>query len=598
MRDWWALLRETTVLTLRVARRPAIVLAVLTAAQAGVIAGLGVSQRMLVDGSNAGDRGTVVLAVVLGAAAYAISATAGWVSGNLGLYVVGRVRGGQNERLQHLISSIPTIGHLEHAPYIDRWNRIFTSSQAIAGLPWSTLNTLVASAGLAVTVGLLISVSPPLALLALLGIPLGLAARRANALLRDARDAGTEARRREQRLHDLCVEPEEAKEVMLAGVSFHDTADELWDRATVRESRAEFEGAAWQAGAWILYAAGFVAALAEVASLIRAGETTIGAAVLVVSLATQLQSQLRVVLDSLNQVAQAGHAVSHHAWLKEYAAAQTRDGGPTPQQGGIVLRDVRFRYPGADEDTLRGVDLELPAGRTVAVVGANGAGKSTLIKLLTGLHEPTGGEIVAAGTPLLQIAPAAWRARLSGVYQDFAKLRLLVRETVGVGAVRQIRDRAAVAGAIGRAGAPFADALDTRLGAAFGGIEPSLGQWQRLALARSMMRDGTLLLVLDEPSAALDPLAEHELFQQFVGQVRAATEAGAVTVLVSHRFTTVRMADLIVVLDEGRVTERGTHEQLMASGGAYAELYRLQERAYQPIGGAAESTGHPGDRPI
>jgi len=585
---WWALLRETTALTLRLARRPAIVLAVLTLAQAGVIAGLGISQRLLVDGGTAGDRDKVLLAVLLGATAYAVSATAGWVSGNLALYVVGRVRGGQNERLQRLISSIPTIGHLEHGPYIDRWNRIFQNSQAIAALPWSTLTTLVATAGLAVTVGLLISVSPVLALLALLGVPLMLAARHANALLRDARDGNTETLRRERRLHDMCVEPEEAKEVMLSdgGVSLSRTADELWDQAAVREARARLTGAAWQAGAWILYAAGFAAALAHVASLIRAGRTTIGAAVLVVSLATQLQSQLRTVLDSLTEVAQAGHAVAHHAWLREYAAGQSRGGGPAPDRGGITLRDVRFRYPGADRDTLRGLDLELPAGRTVAVVGANGAGKSTLIKLLTGVHEPTGGEIRAAGTPLREIAPAAWRGRLSGVYQDFAKLRLLVRETVGVGAVRHIRDRAAVAGAIDRAGAPYADGLDTRLGAAFGGIEPSLGQWQRFALARSLMREGhgelpPLCVVLDEPSAALDPLAEHELFEHFVGQVRAATEAGAVTVLVSHRFTTVRMADLIVVLDDGQVTEQGTHEQLMAAGGTYAELYRLQERAYR-----------------
>ena len=587
MTAWWALLRETTALTRRLARRPAIVLAVLTLAQTGVIAGLGLSQRWLVDGSSTGDRGMVLLAVGLGAVAWATSATAGWVSGNLTIYVVARVRGGQNERLQHLISSIPTIGHLEYGPYIDRWNRIFQNSQAIAALPWSTLNTLVATAGLTVTVGLLISVSPVLALLALLGVPLLLAARHANRLLRDARDANTEALRREQRLHELCVEPEEAKEVMLAdgGASLSRTADELWDQAAVREARARFRGAFWQAGAWILYAAGFAAALAEVASLIRAGRTTVGAAVLVVSLATQLQSQLRVVLDSLTEVAQAGHAVGHHAWLREYAAGQARGGGPAPDRGGITLHDVRFRYPGADDDTLRGVDLELPAGRTVAVVGANGAGKSTLIKLLTGVHEPTGGEIRATGTPLRDIAPAAWRSRLAGVYQDFAKLRLLVRETVGVGAVRHIRDRTAVAGAIGRAGAPHADGLDLRLGAAFGGIEPSLGQWQRFALARSLMREGhgdrpPLCVVLDEPSAALDPLAEHELFEHFVGQVRSATEAGAVTVLVSHRFTTVRMADLIVVLDDGRVTEQGTHEELTAAGGTYAELYRLQEQAY------------------
>jgi ATP-binding cassette, subfamily B, bacterial len=145
---WWALLRETIALTLRLTRRPAMVLAVLTVAQTGVIAGLGISQLLLVDGSSAGDRGTVLIAIVLGASAYAVSATAGWVCGNLTLYVVGRVRTGQNERLQHLISSIPTIGHLEHGPYIDRWNRIFQNSQAIAALPWSTLNTLVATAGL------------------------------------------------------------------------------------------------------------------------------------------------------------------------------------------------------------------------------------------------------------------------------------------------------------------------------------------------------------------------------------------------------------------------------------------------------------------
>jgi ATP-binding cassette, subfamily B, bacterial len=585
---WWALLRDTTALTLRLARRPAIVLAVLTLAQAGVIAGLGVSQRLLADGSTSGDRRTVLVAVLLGAAAYAVGATAGWVSGNLTIYVVARVRGGQNEQLQRLISSIPTIAHLEHGPYIDRWNRIFQNSPAIAALPWSTLNTLVAVAGLAVTIGLLISVSPLLALLALLGVPVVLAARHASALLRDARDAGTEALRREQRLHDLCVEPEEAKEVMLAdgGESLSRTAAELWDQAAVLQARARAKGAVWQAGAWILYAAGFAAALAEVAALIRAGRTTIGAAVLVVSLATQMQSQLRVVLTGLTEVAQAGHAVSHHAWLRAYAAEQSRGGGPAPDRGGITLRGVRFRYPGADEEVLRGVDLELPAGSTVAVVGANGAGKSTLIKLLTGVHEPTGGEIVAAGTPLRDIAPAAWRGRLSGVYQDFARLRLLVRETVGVGAVRHIRDRTAVAGAITRAGAPHADGLDTRLGAAFGGIEPSLGQWQRFALARSLMRErhgdrSPLCVVLDEPSAALDPLAEHQLFVHLVGQMAAARSAGAVTVLVSHRFTTVRMADVIAVLDDGRIAEQGTHAELMAAGGAYAELYRLQERAYR-----------------
>jgi ATP-binding cassette subfamily B protein len=588
MRDWLRLLREVTQLTVWAYRRATITLIVVALGQAAVIAAIGISQRHLVDGSAAAETRTVVLAVVLGSVAYAIAGSAGRVRGNLMLYLVGRVRGRLVEGIQRMISSIPTIVHLEYGPYIDRWNRIFGSSQAIAAMPWSTLDSIVAGASLAVTVGLLASVSPLLTLLALLGVPLFLASRRADRLLRESRDAGTELLRREQRLHDLCVTPEPAKEIMLGGggPELSEQAEQLWEEAARREAGARLRGFAWQTAAWTIYAAGFAGALTVVAGLIRDGRTTVGAAVLVFSLATQLQSQLRTVLESLAAAAEAGQAVSHYWWLRRYQAAATRGGGPAPATltSGITLHEVSFRYPAADHDVLHEVSLHLPAASTVAIVGANGAGKSTLIKLLTGVHEPTSGFLSVDDRPLPAIAPDAWRSRLSGVYQDFARLRLRVRETVGVGAVRRVRDRAAVATAIDRAGAPFGAALETQLGAVFEGVEPSLGQWQRLALARSLMRevDGApLCVVLDEPTAALDPLAEHELFRRFVDQVRAATSAGAVTVLVSHRFTTVRMADLIVVLADGRVAEQGTHDELMAAGGAYAELYRLQERAYR-----------------
>jgi ATP-binding cassette subfamily B protein len=391
-------------------------------------------------------------------------------------------------------------------------------------------------------------------------------------------------------MHELCVEPEAAKEVMLSGggATLSREAAALWEAAATREAAARLRGAAWQAGAWILYAVGFAAALTMVADLIRAGRTTVGAAVLLVSLATQLQSQLRTVLESLVTAAEAGQVVSHYWWLRRYHEAADRPGAPVPATltGGIALHGVGFRYPGADHDVLHDVSMHLPAGSTVAIVGANGAGKSTVVKLLTGVHEPTTGEITVDGAPLADLSGTGWRARLAGVFQDFARLRLRVRETVGIGDVRHIRDRRAVHAAIDRAGAPLLDGLDSQLGAAFGGVEPSLGQWQRLALARSLMREVTgdrppLCVVLDEPTAALDPLAEYELFRHFVDQVRAATRQGAVTVLVSHRFTTVRMADLIVVLDGGRVVEQGSHAELMAAGGGYAELYRLQERAYR-----------------
>ena len=595
MSDWFRLLRQVTLLTVRTDRRSAVVLAALTVGQAGVIAAIGLSQRWLIDSSAAGQAAAVAGAVALGAAAHGISSGAGRVHENLWIYLVGRVRGRLNEQTQRLISSIPTITHVEYGPYIDRWDRIFKSSQSLAAMPWTALGSAAAVVSLAVTLGLLAWVSPLLCLLAVLAVPLFLASRVSDRLLREARDESTQLLRQERRLHELCVEPEPAKEIMLAGSgeSLSRRASELWERAAARETRARLLAAGYQGGAWLLYGAGVAVALVVVADLIAAGRSTVGAAVMVVALATQLQVQLRLVLSSLSQAAEAGEAVRHYWWLRRYADEAARPGTPAPGSlaRGITLQDVRFRYPGAEQDVLHGVNLHLPAGSTVALVGPNGAGKSTLIKLLTGVHEPTGGRLTVDDEPLNGIARTDWRARLSGVFQDFARFRLLTRETVGVGSIRHVRDRPAIRAAVDRAGAGdvltrLPQGLDTQLGAAFQGVEPSLGQWQRLALARSLMREVVggrppLCVVLDEPTAALDPLAEHELYQHFVEQVRAATREGAVTVLVSHRFTTVRMADLIVVLEDGRIAELGSHAELMAAAGGYAELYRLQERAYR-----------------
>jgi ATP-binding cassette subfamily B protein len=237
---------------------------------------------------------------------------------------------------------------------------------------------------------------------------------------------------------------------------------------------------------------------------------------------------------------------------------------------------------------LEDVDLRLPAGGTVAIVGDNGAGKSTLVKLIARFYEPTEGRVSVDGVDLRELDVEAWRARLSAGFQDFARFELAAREVVGVGDLPRAADAPAVEAALARAGATQVVAdlpagLDTPLGPSFeDGHDLSGGQWQKLALGRAFMRESPLVLLLDEPTASLDAEAEHELFDRYAaGARRAAAATGAITVLVSHRFSTVRTADTIVVLSGGRVTETGSHAQLMARGGEYAALYELQASGYR-----------------
>jgi ATP-binding cassette subfamily B protein len=257
---------------------------------------------------------------------------------------------------------------------------------------------------------------------------------------------------------------------------------------------------------------------------------------------------------------------------------------PDRLRGGIAFEGVSFAYPGTETEVLADVNLWLPPGAVVAVVGENGAGKSTLVKLLARMYEPSSGRISIDGVDLARFDPAAWRSRLSAAFQDSCRFEFLLGETVGIGDVDKLNDAYEVLMACERAGAgavleTLPAGLNTQLGRRFEGVELSGGQWQRLALARSSMRD-PLLLLLDEPTANLDAEAEFALFETISRATRRARSRGAVTMLVSHRFSTVRMADLIVVVDGGKVLEVGGHDELMAHGGLYAELFTLQSSAY------------------
>ncbi|MGZ3722779.1 MAG: ABC transporter ATP-binding protein [Bdellovibrionales bacterium] len=248
---------------------------------------------------------------------------------------------------------------------------------------------------------------------------------------------------------------------------------------------------------------------------------------------------------------------------------------------GIYFDHVSFKYPNRDNWTLHNVVLHIPKGESVAVVGSNGAGKSTLIKLLCGLYQPTQGAIFLDGKNLREWAQAELLKRMSLVFQDFNKYQLSLKENVGVGEVLYMEDEKHVASAMTRAGAAelleqMPQGLQSSLGNWFkGGVELSGGQWQKIAVSRAFMREDADILILDEPTAALDPEAESAAFQKFHDLTKGKT-----SLIISHRFPIARLADHIVVIEKGEIQEEGSHAELMSAGGRYAQLFNLQAKGY------------------
>jgi ATP-binding cassette, subfamily B, bacterial len=247
----------------------------------------------------------------------------------------------------------------------------------------------------------------------------------------------------------------------------------------------------------------------------------------------------------------------------------------------IEFQDVAFRYPLTTRDVLNGVSFKISKGNALALVGENGAGKTTVVKLLTRLYEPTDGRILLNGLEASRFSPRSVQKEMSIIFQDYGRYQMTARENIAMSDLSGLQDEAALERAGSRAGAnefvkDLPKGLDTMLGRMFeGGRQLSGGQWQRLALSRLYFRDASVI-VFDEPTAALDAQAEFEAIQALREQVH-----DRIAVLISHRFSTVRLADHIVVLEEGRVSEAGSHEALLASGGTYSSLFRLQARGYQ-----------------
>ena len=552
---------------------------------------------LLADGVVRGDHGRATAGAVVVAGLTGANRLLDWASVTVRMRLREKTILLLDQQVMAHVAGAPGLEHHERPEHQDRlglirWER-WALNNPFMPIAWTLGCVVQMLATLAVLGGL----HPVLLLLPLAGIPSLLTGLRVERLWERTRQEHAQAKRGLGVLFELATTAPAAKEIRV-----FDLGDELERRhretfeAVDRHERAvDLRAGLLTAAGWGCFAVGYMGAVAFVVVRAVAGDLSVGAVVVTLSLGAQVNGQVAELVENARWFTRTTEAVGRYRWLAEYAA-RTRaalapaDPAPVPARltVGVTFDQVGFTYPGTTAPVLTDVRLHLPAGSTVAIVGENGAGKTTLVKLLLRFYEPTDGAILIDGVDVRRFPLEAWRARLAAGFQDFAKLQFVARESVGVGSLPHLDCDDVVTAALGRAAAGDLPAslptgLDTQLGREFdGGVDLSTGQWQKVALARAMMRDDPLVLVLDEPTASLDAATEHALFERFAGQARrAGKRSGAITILVSHRFSTVRMADLILVVEGGRVSETGSHDDLLRRGGRYAELFGLQARSYR-----------------
>src|SRR2546425_2745504 len=530
--------------------------------------------KLLGEGLLQDDRGRMLTAAV----GLGLSATATWFLRTVSTRVQRRFRDKVTVALEshvaRLQASLATIAHQERPDYLDRLSVLRNQVFVLAHMYLALFAPCGWILRLGVTVGLLLSIHPAMAALAMFALPTVLTSTWRPGVERMAEERGAPAGRLANHLFMTATTAPPGREVRVTGIGKRLVTQrrEAWERWFGVVSAARWASAAWHTLAWAVFGGAYVGAVVFVTSILRA---RLGDVLLVLAAGARLSAYVGATVAEIGFLRGIWLDGSRRlAWLEDYAASLAGSADqsvPARLTSGIRLEGVSFAYPGTERLVLDGVDLALPAGTVVALVGENGAGKSTLVKLLCKLYEPTAGRILVDGAPLARMRAEDWRSRLAGAFQDFFRFEFRARHSVGLGDVPRLEDLSAVVAAVGRAGADDVVArlhagLETQLGPTWPeGVEVSFGQWQKLALARGFMRERPLVLVLDEPTAALDAETEHALFERYAAAARGSDDR--ITILVSHRFSTFRMADFIVVLHGSRLVESGTHEALMARGG-------------------------------
>jgi ATP-binding cassette, subfamily B, bacterial len=505
-----------------------------------------------------------------------------------------------HQQLMEIVSGPPDLARQELPEFADQVAVLDEDIQQLRSGLQAVLTGVGLALAITITAVVLAGLDPLLLGLLLLALPPLLAGRWAERIADRARNVTAASTRQALNLFRLATAAASGKELRIFGLQEEVVIrhGRLWRSSTRRLWRGQLAAGVVQVGGQLLFSAGYVIAVLLIVRSAVAGQRGVGDIILVVTLAAQVNQQVAGAVGVLQDLQRLTSVFQRLATVQNLAGGEPAASAPAPLttsrslpprrlRDGIQLEDVVFQYPGSSVPTLRGVSLRLPAGATVALVGENGSGKTTLVKLLCGFYQPTSGAITIDGEPMECLSLPHWRERIAAGFQDFMRLELSARRTVGVGDLPRLDHDPAVRTALDRAGASDLVAqldtgLDTHLGKAYAdGAELSGGQWQKLALGRAFMRDDPLLVVLDEPAAALDAAAEHALFERYWGQARqVAQRTGALSIFVSHRFSTTRTADMIVVLEGGKVLEVGDHATLVRSGGLYAELVGLHAKAY------------------
>lgn len=510
-----------------------------------------------------------------------------------------------NARLIRAANEDTPIQRREQPDYADKLQLAREGLEQTMGALQSVLQFCGLTVQLAITTWLLATQSPLLILLPILALALIGASQLAHRIEKRAQERAAHPTRQYNHLVELATfSSSTLMELQMLGLAeaIVGRKRQAWEEATRITWRSRLASALIQAAGQLVFVAGYAGALFLLFRQVVDGRASVGDLILVLTLALQLGGQVTAFVWLFGSLQRFGVTLDRMAWLSgQGGQSKPAPPAPTPagtdrrptdtdadRRPGIRLEHVHFRYPGRDRDALEDVTLDLPAGSVVALVGENGAGKTTLVKLLCGLYSPTRGRIVYPDQRVVDptTGPDGIRDRVACMFQDFAQIQLSVLDSVGVGDVSR-HGVPAVQAALAEADARdlverLPDGVHTILGQRYvPGHELSGGQWQKIALARTLMRGDAELVILDEPAAALDAAGEHALFERFAATARQARGRAGITLFVSHRFSTVRMADFIVVLEAGRVVQCGRHEELMAAGGLYADLYQLQARAYQ-----------------